>query len=845
MSSFEPKLQDAGWTEIISRYLPVPTSSVVLTLSLLVLAGWWVESPVLVQICPGFFAMQFNTALSFTFASVATFCVIWQCYRLSSCFAAAGLGFSGLVFLQYLLGVDFGIDTLFVEPKIAVELHPGRMGFNTALCFVTLFISILWRSLTRMRFGREPSETAVVWALSLLSFIGYLSDTANLYGWGEGLSGMSVHTSIGFMLLSSAWLVLVRSRGCTTEQRLTLLTPLSVGLSIMIATMVSSSTLYRLEQSRKQVVIDRDLQQITELVQSGLNQRSRAFNASSRGWDLETFDAQRDRWAWIMGDLLLDYPDVVAVALFDVDGQRVASFGDRTVIDHAHLKGDLRIEGLTISLANTGGLYQTLIPLRTDELCGSVVFVTNIQQMFDQHRDRLMPLFDTRFIPIEQYSDVEWEARSDGTAHARVTFRDAQWEILLVANRAFYQYYTDAWPEASFIIGLLFAVIIGGLLRTLELKRASMEKQHELLNELSYQKAAIDEHAIVAVTDPRGRITYANDQFCEISGYSLDELLGQTHAIVNSGHHPRVFFTELWREIASGRTWHGNICNRRKDGSLYWVSTTIVPFKSVSGNITRYVSVRSDITKIVEHDSQLEQLNTELARSNEEMDHFTHTVSHDLKSPLISIRGFLHRVREELEAGEMQEAIRMLERIDSASSQMYETITDLLSLCRLGREDYEPRSCELKDVIDHVIALHREQIEEQRASIEVGISMPPLWGDKILVTQVMQNLITNALKYGHQPGEASVIRIDAVERGSQVFITVEDDGPGIDPAEHERVFELFHRLDRSCEGTGVGLSIVRRIVELQGGRVWVESELGAGTRFCIVWPIAESAKLAA
>jgi PAS domain S-box-containing protein len=230
-------------------------------------------------------------------------------------------------------------------------------------------------------------------------------------------------------------------------------------------------------------------------------------------------------------------------------------------------------------------------------------------------------------------------------------------------------------------------------------------------------------------------------------------------------------------------------------------------------------------------EAERETLIGELEQKNAELERFTYTVSHDLKSPLITIRGFLGFVLNDAKAGNMERLEKDIQRINDATEKMQHLLADLLELSRVGRINQKPVQISTNDLISEVIELLHGRLMMGKVEISVAGNLPPIYGDRLRIFEVFQNLIDNAAKFmGDQSSPRIEIGASSGSDGNPVYY-VGDNGIGIPPQFKDRVFGLFDKLNPLSEGTGIGLALVKRIVEFHGGRIWVESELGHGATF--------------
>lgn len=223
----------------------------------------------------------------------------------------------------------------------------------------------------------------------------------------------------------------------------------------------------------------------------------------------------------------------------------------------------------------------------------------------------------------------------------------------------------------------------------------------------------------------------------------------------------------------------------------------------------------------------------DLENKNAELEQFTYTVSHDLKSPLVTINGFLGYLEQDAESGNLERLRKDTQRIHEAVQKMQKLLNELLELSRIGRMMNAPEAIPFNELVEETISIVQGRLNERGVAVQVHPNLPVVYGDRPRLIEVLQNLIDNAAKY---MGDQKSPRIEIGQRGEDAdrglpILFVRDNGMGIDPEHHERVFGLFNKLDAKSEGTGVGLALVKRIIEFHGGRIWIESEAGKGSSF--------------
>ena len=356
---------------------------------------------------------------------------------------------------------------------------------------------------------------------------------------------------------------------------------------------------------------------------------------------------------------------------------------------------------------------------------------------------------------------------------------------------------------------------------------------------LDDQKFALDQHAIVSMTDAHGRITYANDLFCAISGYAREDLLGQNHRIIGSGTHDRAFFADLWSTISGGRVWHGEICNRKRNAGLYWVNATLVPLTGENGRITQYIAIRTDISARKEAERAMVAAKEAAEEASRVKSDFLANMSHEIRTPMNGVIGMTDLVLDTELTADQREYLGI---VKSSADALLQIVNDILDFSKIeaGHMRLESIGFSLDETLRDTI--RSLAIRGHQKNLEVLLNVAPdvpdrLLGDPGRLRQIIVNLVGNAIKFTFA-GEIEVTVRMAETQGptdATIAFSVRDTGIGIAQEKLQSIFESFSQADSSTTrrygGTGLGLTISSQLVAMMGGSITVSSRLGEGSLF--------------
>jgi two-component system CheB/CheR fusion protein len=382
----------------------------------------------------------------------------------------------------------------------------------------------------------------------------------------------------------------------------------------------------------------------------------------------------------------------------------------------------------------------------------------------------------------------------------------------------------------------------------LEQRSQQLEGSVEQLSQLAAIIRSADESIIALALD--GTIRLWNRGAERLYGYSEKEMLER------SIHELSDEYVDLLHKIERNETIERLRAERTtKDGRPIRIVLTMSPVRDASNRVVGALSIAHDLTEREEAQREINRLdaqaqgrladlrqaeealrrsNLDLRRKNQELEEFVYMVSHDLQSPLVTIGGTLGLLRGRLDNLLADDDRDLIDCVEQTTSDMQQTIDDLLALSRLGRDAIKPRPVAVGEIVQQVLAHHQASISEGQIDVQVG-DLSTVHADARGLEQVIDNLVANAIKHGCD-GDSRRIEIGSEGGGEEVRLYVRDFGSGIAPENHQCIFTLFHRLDASREGSGVGLAIVKRIIEAHGGRVWVESSPGRGATFWLALP---------
>jgi PAS domain S-box-containing protein len=447
----------------------------------------------------------------------------------------------------------------------------------------------------------------------------------------------------------------------------------------------------------------------------------------------------------------------------------------------------------------------------------------NIFELEELSSDKLFAAYRERIFPddlkiLDNLNLDKLNIDEDFKISYRIVLPDNSIKYILEIGKPFKN-------EKGEIIGLQ-----GSIMDVTE-KTLAEQKIAEKAKEINDIRSALDESSIVSITDKNGVFSFVNDNFCTISKYTKEELVGKDQRII-SANLSTDFTSNIYKTITNGNIWKGEIRNLAKDGTYYWEKTTIVPFLDERGRSYQYIAISADITDQKSAEENLKAALLNLGKTNKELDQFAYIVSHDLKAPLRAINNLSEWIVEDM-PDMPKEVSANFDLLRGRVLRMENLINGVLEYSRIGRTKIEKQDTDLKKMLCQIVD---SIVPTEGYEIYIAENIPKIEIARILFQQIFENLISNSVKYNDKP----IGKIECLYESLPAFhqFTIKDNGPGIAEEYHKKVFKVFQTIEArdKKESTGIGLSIVQKIIEETGGSIRIESEEDKGASFIFTIP---------
>jgi diguanylate cyclase (GGDEF)-like protein/PAS domain S-box-containing protein len=367
--------------------------------------------------------------------------------------------------------------------------------------------------------------------------------------------------------------------------------------------------------------------------------------------------------------------------------------------------------------------------------------------------------------------------------------------------------------------------------------------------ELAAYQAAFERHALVSLADPAGNIIRVNDLFCQVSGHTREELVGLNHRVLQSGRHSREFWSQLWRTITRGGVWRGEICNRAKDGHLFWTETTIVPIRDADDHIVEYMAIRTDVTARKQMEAALVSGRRAVQAASRSRSELLAQAGAAIRAPLTAMLGYAELLDQAAESGELSAgAARHVGKLRRAGPHVLAMFNDIIDLARIdaGKLVLMPDYVEPCAVMNEVLARFEGVARRRDVTLDVDCpgSLEPLRTDAGRLAQILSALLERSIDWS--PGGTVRVTLRRLRRAGEhegLEVEVADNGTGLSAVEVSRLFEpqdAAGMVPQGTESARLGLCLSQRLAGLLGGAINVHSDVGSGTTFTLrIRPLQE------